>query len=51
MFVAIPFWLSITALDREVVPDVKNLEEYQFTMYHGYKIKRITNERGEELEY
>lgn len=35
----------------EVVPDKKNLNEYQFTMYHGYKIKRITNEEGEELEY
>lgn len=35
----------------EVVPDKKKLNEYQFTMYHGYKIKRITNEEGEELEY
>lgn len=35
----------------EVVPDKTNLKEYQFTMYHGYRIKNITNEKGEKLKY
>lgn len=35
----------------EVVPDKTNLNEYKFTMYHGYKIKNITNEKGEKLKY
>lgn len=35
----------------EVIPDKNNLEEYKFTLYHGYKIKNITNENGEKLNY
>ncbi len=35
----------------EVYVDNPTLKEYNFTLYHGYKIKRIKDERGKELTF
>lgn len=34
-----------------VIPDNKSKKSYKFTLYHGYNIKNITNEKGEKLDY
>lgn len=34
-----------------VKPSVKNKEKYNFTLYHGYKVKKVSDEKGNELEY
>lgn len=34
-----------------VKPSVKNKEKYHFTLYHGYKVKKVTDEKGNNLEY
>lgn len=31
--------------------DNQNLEEYKFTLYHGYKISLIENQNGEKLDF
>ena len=40
-------------LNAKVTMDVSNsnLEIYQFTLYHAYKVKSITNQDGKELSY
>lgn len=34
-----------------VKPSLKNKEKYHFTLYHGYKVKKVLDEKGNELEY
>lgn len=34
-----------------VKPSVKNKEKYHFTLYHGYKVKKVSDETGNDLEY
>lgn len=33
-----------------IVPD-SSIDAYVFTLYHGYRINKVTNQEGEELEY
>ncbi len=37
--------------DIKIEVDQDDLEEYSFTLYHGYKVKKITDERGKELPF
>ena len=37
--------------DIKIDVDQENLEEYSFTLYHGYKVKKITDECGKELPF
>ena len=34
-----------------VKPSLKNKEKYHFTLYHGYKVKKVSNEKGKDLKY
>lgn len=34
-----------------VKPSVNNKEEYHFTLYHGYNVKKVSDDKGNDLEY
>lgn len=37
--------------DAKIYVDKNNLDEYKFTLYHKYKVKSITNQNGEKLDF
>lgn len=41
---------ELTAV-AEVYVDRNDLKEYQFTLYHGYTVKTVTNEKGDDLTF
>lgn len=34
-----------------VYVDIKNLNEYKFTLYHNYKVSKVTNQNGNEMKF
>ena len=38
-------------MDVKVTVDKNNLESYDFTLYHGYKLRKVTDDKGEKLRY
>jgi len=43
-------YLNLKA-DVKVFVDKHNLDEYKFTLYHKYKVKNVTNQKGERLDF
>lgn len=41
----------VLAASLDVTVDRQELPEYGFTLYHGYVVKRVTDETGEELSF
>lgn len=37
--------------DAKIYVDNSNLDEYKFTLYHKYKVKNITNQNGDKLDF
>lgn len=37
--------------DAKIYIDKKDLKEYIFTLYHGYKVSNVTNQKGDALKY
>ncbi len=43
-------YLNLKA-DVKAYVDNNNLDEYKFTLYHKYKVKNVTNQKGERLDF
>lgn len=43
-------YLNLKA-DVKAYVDKHNLDEYKFTLYHKYKVKNVTNQKGERLDF
>ncbi len=42
---------DILSAEVSVIPDIKNLQEYQFTLYHEYEVLEVTDQDGNPLEF
>ena len=38
-------------MDVKVTVDKNNLESYKFSLYHGYKLRKVTDDKGKTLKY
>lgn len=38
-------------VEANIFVDKSDLDEYDFTLYHGYKIDKVTDKNGKELKF